>query len=70
MIPSFPDEETFAETIRRWASSVPLEPPDLGAPDIAEPLPESERLAFFRSLPEVENPQAMNLTPKNGAFTI
>jgi transcriptional regulator with XRE-family HTH domain len=63
-------EESFAETIARWSSSVPFESMDLGAPDIADPLPESERLAIFRSLPAVENPEAMNLTPENGAFTI
>jgi F-type H+-transporting ATPase subunit beta len=63
-------EETFAETIGRWSSTIPVETLDLGAPDIAEPLPESDRLALFRSLPAVQNPDAANLTLENGAYEV
>src|SRR6266567_1342028 len=41
VVPESSDDETFAETIGRWSTTVPSESLDLGAPDIAEPLLES-----------------------------
>src|SRR5713226_8962375 len=61
VVPVNPREETFAETILRWSSAFPSETLDLGEPNLADPTPGAERLAYFRSLPEVENPEAANL---------
>lgn len=59
-----PQEESFAETVARWSAAATDVRGDLGAPQVADPLAESERLAMIERFPAAMVVDAGSPTPR------
>jgi hypothetical protein len=69
VIASPPQEESFAATVARWGESTTGIRHSLGAPQVADPLSEGERLATIAALPAATVVNAGSPTPR-GPYAI